>query len=77
VAQHGHAIASTAERCRESIRLAQAAILRATDIIGQDCGNELAASELRNALAELGQVVGAVYTDDLLDRIFGTFCIGK
>ena len=28
-------------------------------------------------LAELGKVVGAVYTDDLLDRIFRTFCIGK
>jgi tRNA modification GTPase len=26
---------------------------------------------------ELGKVVGAVYTDDLLDRIFSTFCIGK
>jgi tRNA modification GTPase len=28
-------------------------------------------------LAELGKVVGAVYTDDLLDRIFSRFCIGK
>jgi tRNA modification GTPase len=77
VAQHRSAIASTAERCRESIRLAQAAISRAADIIGQDHGDELAATELRIALAELGQVVGAVYTDDLLDRIFSTFCIGK
>ena len=28
-------------------------------------------------VAELGKVVGTVYTDDLLDRIFRTFCIGK
>jgi len=26
---------------------------------------------------DLGQVVGAVVTDDLLDRIFRRFCIGK
>ena len=32
---------------------------------------------MRMALDELGRVVGAVYTDDLLDRIFSRFCIGK
>jgi len=77
VAQPCQTVASTAERCRESICLAAAAILRACDIIDDDAGHELAAAEIRNALAELGKVVGAIYTDDLLDRIFGTFCIGK
>jgi tRNA modification GTPase len=38
---------------------------------------EVLALELRSALEELGAVVGAVYTDDLLDRIFTRFCIGK
>ena len=38
---------------------------------------ELAAAEIRVALEELGKVVGAVYTDDVLDRIFSRFCIGK
>jgi tRNA modification GTPase len=37
----------------------------------------LVASELRLALQELGKVTGAVYTDDVLDRIFSRFCIGK
>ena len=40
-------------------------------------GEELVAAELRRALSELGKVVGAVYTDDILDRIFSRFCIGK
>ena len=40
-------------------------------------GDELVAAELRLALDELGKVVGAVYTDDLLDRVFSRFCIGK
>jgi tRNA modification GTPase len=38
---------------------------------------ELLALELRLALEELGAIVGEVYTDDLLDRIFSRFCIGK
>ena len=38
---------------------------------------EVLALELRARLDELGAIVGAVYTDDLLDRIFSRFCIGK
>jgi tRNA modification GTPase len=38
---------------------------------------ELLALELREALNEVGEMVGAVWTDDLLDRIFSRFCIGK
>jgi tRNA modification GTPase len=41
------------------------------------CEPELVALELRGALAELGELTGAVFTDDLLDRIFSRFCIGK
>ena len=33
--------------------------------------------ELRETLHQLGEMVGAVYTDDLLDRIFSRFCLGK
>jgi tRNA modification GTPase len=38
---------------------------------------ELLALEIRGALDQLGEMVGAVYTDDLLERIFSRFCIGK
>lgn len=38
---------------------------------------ELSAVDLRAVLAALGELTGAVATDDLLDRIFGEFCIGK
>ena len=40
-------------------------------------GEELVAFDLRLAVDELGKVVGAVVTDDILDRIFRRFCIGK
>jgi tRNA modification GTPase len=38
---------------------------------------ELAALELRAAQQELGEVVGEMTSDELLGRIFGSFCIGK
>lgn len=73
----GDAVASTAVRCTESLRGAQRALQSALDLVAAAAGEELVAAELRIALHDLGQVVGAVYTDDILDRIFGQFCIGK
>jgi tRNA modification GTPase len=67
----------TAERCRESIRLAEEAIRHAIEVAAALGGDELVSADLRTALSELGKVVGAVYTEELLDRIFSSFCIGK
>jgi tRNA modification GTPase len=39
--------------------------------------SELLAADLRLALDEIGQVLGIVSPDDILGRIFTTFCIGK
>ena len=71
------AVAGTAIRCRESLRLAAECLGRAQGLVQQRSGDELGATEVRVALEELGKVVGAVYTDDLLDRVFSRFCIGK
>jgi tRNA modification GTPase len=71
------AIASTAARCGESLALATSALVRARDLVAHRGGEELAAAEVRAALDGLGQVAGVVYTDDVLDRVFGKFCIGK
>lgn len=38
---------------------------------------ELLAEELRMAQNYLGVITGEVYTEDLLDRIFSEFCVGK
>jgi len=61
----------------ESLRLAAESLARAVEVARSRGGEELVAAEVRIALNELGQVVGAVYTDDILDRIFSRFCIGK
>jgi len=71
------AVAATAARCHESLRLAAECLARAGEMAATAAGDELVAAEIRAALTELGRVVGAVYSDDLLDRIFSRFCIGK
>jgi len=69
-------VASTAARCRQCLAESATALERAAALVGSG-GEELIAAEIRLTLDALGQVVGAVYTDDVLDRIFSRFCIGK
>jgi tRNA modification GTPase len=38
---------------------------------------EIVALELRDSLDRLGEIVGAVTTEDILNKIFNDFCIGK
>ncbi len=38
---------------------------------------EIVAVEMRDALDRLGEIVGSVTTEDILNRIFSEFCIGK
>jgi len=76
-ASGGDVVAGTAVRCGESLRLAAESLERAHRIVRDAGGEELVAAEIHVALGELGKVVGAVYTDDVLDRIFSRFCIGK
>jgi tRNA modification GTPase len=76
-AERGEAVASTAARCAESLRQAALAVDRARELAVSGRDEELVAAELRLCLGELGQIAGVVYTDDILDRIFSRFCIGK
>lgn len=73
----GALLGTTAARCRDSLHGAADALDRALAIARRASDAELLAIELREALDELGKIVGAVYTDDILDRIFSKFCIGK
>ncbi|HVA45765.1 MAG TPA: GTPase [Pirellulales bacterium] len=70
-------VAATAVRCSESLRQAAEGLVRARGVVQSAGGEELVAAELRGTLHQLGEVAGEVYTDDILDRIFSRFCIGK
>jgi tRNA modification GTPase len=70
-------VAGTAVRCRESLHTAAESLRQAQEVLRAGTGEELVAAELRAALDGLGQVVGAVYTEDVLARIFSRFCVGK
>jgi tRNA modification GTPase len=73
----GGLLVSSAARCRHALQEAQSSLKRCLECSAQQAGDELLALELRHVLQALGEVVGVVYTDDILDRIFSRFCIGK
>ncbi|MFL5339325.1 MAG: tRNA uridine-5-carboxymethylaminomethyl(34) synthesis GTPase MnmE, partial [Gemmataceae bacterium] len=64
-------------RCRHHVETCLGQLRRAHSCVLFAEPAELLALELRGAIDQLGEMVGAVYTDDLLDRIFSRFCIGK
>ena len=71
------ALAPSLSRCRHHVDACLEHLRRAHAIALEEDPPELLALELRGGLDELGAMAGAVYTDDLLDRIFSRFCIGK
>jgi tRNA modification GTPase len=73
----GDVIGTTAARCRESLSACRDALGRSLSAAESNRGDEILALELREALEHLGRVLGTVYTDDILDRLFSRFCIGK
>src|SRR5207237_4143168 len=57
-------------RASESCDLARAAL-------GQGMSPEYVAVDLDNALRAIGEVIGVVDAEQILDSVFGQFCIGK
>jgi tRNA modification GTPase len=70
-------LAPSLSRCRHHVEAALQHLRNAHALVIEEQMPELLALELRLALEEIGAMVGVVYTDDLLDRIFSRFCIGK
>ncbi|MGZ3635147.1 MAG: tRNA uridine-5-carboxymethylaminomethyl(34) synthesis GTPase MnmE [Syntrophales bacterium] len=50
---------------------------KARDSILHGLSPEFTAFDIRQALAGLGEIAGETVTEEVLDRIFSTFCIGK
>ena len=70
------AVLVTRLRHRSALADAEAALTRAIALGGEtDLG--LLAEEIRLAARAIGRVTGAFGVEDILDRVFATFCIGK
>ena len=64
---------------RQAMALRRAAdgLARVEEGLRADQPTVLLAQDLRDATAAMGEVIGDVVTEDLLDSIFSHFCIGK
>jgi tRNA modification GTPase len=71
----GEGVFLARRRHLDALRRAREAVSRARGALAE--GPELAAEELRLAQDCLGEITGRVTTEDLLGRIFASFCIGK
>lgn len=67
----------TNARQHEALAKAIVSMNAASDALRQNVPHEMALLDLYQALSALDELTGEVVTDDILDRIFSTFCIGK
>lgn len=68
---------SARSRHLDALRRARAHVEEAHRLLVERHAGELVAQELTEAQRALGEITGQVTSDDLLGRIFGSFCIGK
>jgi tRNA modification GTPase len=70
-------------RHEQAMREALVAVDRAAELVEPFAAerslpdSELVASSLREALDALGQIAGAIDPDDIIGRVFASFCVGK
>jgi tRNA modification GTPase len=58
------------ERAREALR-------RVRESLDRNMPGEVAAMDLRDGLSAVGEIIGETTPEDILNRIFESFCIGK
>jgi tRNA modification GTPase len=68
---------ASATRHAEALATAADAVARAQAWHARGGAQDLVAEELRAALAALADLIGRLAPEDLLDRLFARFCVGK
>ena len=64
-------------RHKTALEKTAAALVTAHGSLSRGDSPELAAFDVKEALDHLGDIAGETTTEDVLDRIFSTFCVGK
>jgi tRNA modification GTPase len=62
---------------KTALEKAAAGLVRARDGLTGGLPAEFVALEVREALDALGEITGRTTPEEVLDRIFANFCIGK
>jgi len=75
--QSGEDVVLTSRRHRDVIMRAREDLSFALDTLHAGRTNEFIALDIRGALNHLGEVTGAVTSDEILNSVFSRFCIGK
>lgn len=65
------------QRHRTALERTRTSLERVLGSIQSKLSPEFIALDLRDALDNLGLIIGATYTEDILERVFSDFCIGK
>jgi tRNA modification GTPase len=68
---------SARRRHLDALTRARQALLTSHDVLLSRAGPELLAEDLRAAQQHLGEITGHLSSDELLGKIFSSFCIGK
>lgn len=72
---HGELVTSL--RHKDALSSAIDGLKRAENAVSAGEPGEIVSSETRWSVARLGEITGEVTTEDILDKIFSEFCIGK
>lgn len=67
----------TSARHKQKLERALKQMRLASKLIKQGVSPELIVFELQSGVAALDELTGRIYNDEILDRIFSKFCIGK
>ena len=73
----GESLVITRERHRNHLQQSAEALKKAGESLKEGLSEELVAVDVTLAMEHLGIILGKTFEEDLLDKIFGQFCIGK
>ena len=75
--QDKNEILITNKRHYEQLVKSRNALIRAKETLSAQKGFEFAALDMRESIGSLSEITGEITTDDMLNIIFSSFCIGK
>ena len=73
----GDSLVVTRARHKQALKEAAASLEAARNTLEMGLPQDLVAVDIRGAAESLGEVTGDTVRDEVIDRIFADFCIGK